>query len=141
MPPRFLLDTNILSDLVRRPQGKVADVIARVGEHSVCTSIVVAAELRFGAARAGSKRVSRQLDRILAALDILPLDEPADRHYATLRRALEKRGLPIGPNDLLIAAHALAEDCTLVTANEREFSRVPGLKVENWLARMLHQFS
>jgi tRNA(fMet)-specific endonuclease VapC len=134
VPDRFLLDTNILSDLVRRPQGRVAEAIARVGERSVCTSIVVAAELRFGAARSGSRRLSRQLDAILAALEILPLEEPADRHYATLRRQLEKRGMPIGPNDLLIAAQALAADCTLVTANEREFSRVPALKVVNWLS-------
>lgn len=134
MPIRFLLDTNILSDLARKPQGKVADAIARTGERSVCTSIVVAAELRFGAAKSGSKRLARQIDRILAALEVLPLVEPADRHYANIRKRLEKRGRPIGPNDLLIAAHALAEDCTLVTANEREFSRVPSLKIENWLA-------
>lgn len=134
MPDRFLLDTNILSDLVRRPQGRVAEAIARVGERSVCTSIVVAAELRFGAAKSGSRRLSRQLDAILAALEILPLEEPADRHYATLRRQLEKRGMPIGPNDLLIAAQTLAADCNLVTANEREFSRVPGLRVVNWLS-------
>ena len=133
MPARFLLDTNILSDLVRRPQGRIAERIAREGEHSVCTSIVVAAELRFGAAKVGSKNLARQLDRILSALDILPLEEPVDRHHANIRKKLERRGTPIGPNDLLIAAQALAGDCTLVTANEREFSRVPGLKVENWL--------
>jgi tRNA(fMet)-specific endonuclease VapC len=133
VPARFLLDTNILSELVRRPQGRVAERIAREGERSVCTSIVVAAELRFGAAKAGSKRLARQLDVILSALEILPLEAPADRHYATLRKQLENRGMPIGPNDLLIAAQALAEDCTLVTANERGFSRVPGLKVVNWL--------
>ncbi len=134
MPIRFLLDTNTLSDLARRPQGKVADAIARAGESNVYTSIVVAAELRFGATKSGSKRLVRQIDRILAALEVLPLGEPADRHYASIRKRLEKRGRPIGPNDLLIAAHALAEDCTLVTANEREFSRVPSLKIENWLA-------
>jgi tRNA(fMet)-specific endonuclease VapC len=134
VPERFLLDTNILSGLVRRPQGRVAECIARVGERDVCTSIVVAAELRFGAAKSGSRPLSRQLDAILAALEILPLEEPADRHYATLRRQLERRGMPIGPNDLLIASQALAADCTLVTANEREFSRVPGLKVVNWLS-------
>jgi len=130
---RFLLDTNIVSDLLRRPQGRVAEYIARAGERGVCTSIVVAAELRYGAARLGSARLTRQLEAILGALEILPLEEPVDRHYAKVRRQLEKRGMPIGPNDLLIAAHALAEDCMLVTANEREFARVPGLKVTNWL--------
>lgn len=133
-PPRYLLDTNILSDLVRKPQGTVAAAIQRVGEKSVCTSIVVAAELRFGAAKSKSKRLARQIDQILAALEVLPLGEPTDRHYAKVRWHLEKRGQAIGPNDLLIAAEALAEDCTLVTANEREFSRVPSLKVENWLS-------
>jgi tRNA(fMet)-specific endonuclease VapC len=133
VPTRFLLDTNILSDLVRLPQGRVAERIAHVGERRVCTSIVVAAELRFGAVKSGSKQLTRQLEAILTALEILPLEEPADRAYATLRRHLEKRGMPISPNDMLIAAHALAEDCTVVTANEREFSRVPGLRVVNWL--------
>ena len=108
--------------------------IEQVGERSVCTSIVVAAELRYGAARLGSARLTRQLESILSALEVLPLESPADRRYAELRCQLEKRGMPIGPNDLLIAAHALAGDCTLVSANEREFSRVPGLKVVNWLA-------
>jgi tRNA(fMet)-specific endonuclease VapC len=134
MPSRFLLDTDILSDLVRKPHGEVAKAIARVGEQNVCTSIVVAAELRFGAAKSGSKRLVRQVDRILSALEILPLEPPADRQYASVRNLLERRGHPIGPNDLLIAAQSLAENCTLVTANEREFSRVPSLKTENWLS-------
>ncbi|RPH96799.1 MAG: type II toxin-antitoxin system VapC family toxin [Lysobacterales bacterium] len=134
MRPHFLLDTNILSDLVRRPQGPVAKCIAREGEQSVCTSIIVAAELRFGAQKLGSERLSRQLEAILGAIEILPLEEPADRHYAGVRWILEQRGELIGPNDLLIAAHALALDSTLVTANAREFSRVPGLQVANWLS-------
>jgi tRNA(fMet)-specific endonuclease VapC len=134
MPVRYLLDTNILSDLVRRPQGVIAERIAREGERAICTSIVVVAELRFGAQKSGSAKLAAQLEAILAAIDILPLEEPADRHYAILRDQLEKQGQAIGPNDLFIAAHALAMDCTLVTANESEFSRVPGLRVENWLA-------
>ena len=131
---RYLLDTNILSELVRRPQGPVADAIGRAGERSVCTSIVVASELRFGAAKSGSARLVRQVDRILGAIEVLPLDEPADRHYAMLRHHLEDTGRLIGPNDMLIAAQAQAENLTLVTANQREFARVPSLKVENWLA-------
>ena len=133
---RYLLDTNILSDLVRRPQGAVADRLARVGEGAVCTSIVVAAELRFGALKSGSKRLQRQAELILSVIDILPLEAPADEEYARIRRHLESQGTPIGPNDLLIAAQALALDCCVVTANDREFSRVPGLKVENWLGRI-----
>jgi tRNA(fMet)-specific endonuclease VapC len=133
MPFQYLLDTNILSDLVRRPQGKVATRIAEVGEARICTSIVVAGELRFGAAKLGSERLTIQLEQILSALEILPLEVPADRYYADLRHYLERQGTLIGPNDLLIAAHARALDLTVVTANVREFSRAPGLRVENWL--------
>jgi len=133
MPTRYLLDTNILSDLVRNPQGKIAQRIARAGEKSICTSIVVAAELRFGAEKRGSERLTRQLETILSAINTLPLEEPADRRYGKLRAHLEERGSRIGPNDMLIAAQALALECTVITANDREFSRVPGLKVENWL--------
>lgn len=134
MQTRFLLDTNILSDLVRHPQGVIAQRITREGEKNISTSIVVAAELRFGAEKSGSERLTTQLEIILSAIDTLPLEEPVDRQYARLRKYLEDRGTPIGPNDMLIAAHALALNCTVITANDREFSRVPGLKVENWLA-------
>ena len=133
MSQRFLLDTNILSDLVRHPQGVIAQRIAVEGEDTVCTSIVVASELRFGAAKRGSVRLTRQLEAILAAIEILPLEKPADQHYGTLRAFLERKGRTIGPNDMLIAAHALSVDCAVITANQKEFSRVPGLKVENWL--------
>ena len=130
---RFLLDTNILSDLVRKPQGKIADRIAEAGESNVFTSIIVAAELRFGARKSSSRRLMNQVDAILSALEIQPFEEPADRTYGALRVTLEKKGKAIGPNDLLIAAQALVLDSVVVTANQREFSRVPGLKVENWL--------
>ena len=129
----YLLDTNILSDLVRHPQGAVVDRIAQVGEDSVCTSIVAAAELRYGAVKSGSDKLADRVDLLLSALEVLPLEAPADRQYAELRHHLTHQGTPIGPNDLLIAAHALATDLTVVTANVGEFSRVPGLKVENWL--------
>jgi tRNA(fMet)-specific endonuclease VapC len=130
---RFLLDTNILSDLVRNPQGRIAARIAEVGDDAICTSIIVAAELRFGAAKKGSERLTTQLERILSAIDIQPFDAPADAAYARLRTQLELAGSPIGGNDMLIAAQALATDCTVVTDNEREFIRISGLPVENWL--------
>lgn len=133
MEQELLLDTNILSDLVRNPQGTVAERIAAVGEHRVCTSIIVATELRYGAAKRGSERLTRQLEAILSALEILPLDNPADRRYGELRTYLENQGTTIGPNDMLIASHALSLELTLVTANVDEFSRVPNLNVENWL--------
>lgn len=132
MTARYLLDTNILSDLIRRPQGVISEAIRRVGEESVCTSIVVAAELRFGALRRGSARLQERVDVILGTIEVLPFEEPADRHYAELREQFESRGTPIGPNDMLIAAHALSSGLTVVTANESEFARVPRLAVENW---------
>ncbi|MDZ7842406.1 MAG: type II toxin-antitoxin system VapC family toxin [Gammaproteobacteria bacterium] len=134
MTLRYLLDTNMLSDLIRQPQGTVASRIASVGENAICTSIVVAAELRYGAVKSTSRKIADRVDLVLNALNVLPLESPADRIYARIRQQLTQRGAPIGPNDLLIAAHVLALDLTVVTANEGEFARVPGLKVENWLA-------
>jgi tRNA(fMet)-specific endonuclease VapC len=130
---RFLLDTNIVSDLVRNPRGRVAERIAAVGENRVCTSIVVAAELRYGAAKKGAVRLTRQLETVLGALDVLPLEPPADAIYGALRAELEKRGQLIGPNDLLIAAHAQTLRYALVTDNEGEFRRIRNLTIENWL--------
>ncbi len=133
MSLRYLLDTNIISDLVRRPQGEVANRIAEVGEDSVCTSVIVAAELRYGAEKSGSKQLSQRVDLLLSALEVLPLEPPTDHRYAKLRHHLTRQGTPIGPNDLLIAAQVLAAELTLITANTREFERVPSLRVENWL--------
>lgn len=130
---RYLLDTNILSDLVKNPGGLIAIRIKEVGEESICTSIVVASELRYGAIKSGSKKIANRVDLILSALEILPLDSPVEQHYATIRHHLTRNGKPIGPNDLLIAAHATSEGLTVVTANISEFSRVPGLATENWL--------
>ena len=135
---RYLLDTNIVSDLVRNPQGTVARQVRRVGEKQVCTSIIVAAELRYAAAKKradkkGSPRLSSQLDAVLGALEVLPFETPADASYGLLRTRLERAGTPIGANDLLIAAQALALGYVIVTDNEREFSRVKGLRLQNWL--------
>ena len=130
---RFLLDTNIVSDLVRHPRGRIADRIAEVGEQHICTSIIVAAELRYGAAKKGSSRLTAQLEAVLDALDVLVLEAPVDIVYGELRARMEQAGQPMGGNDLLIAAHALALGHTVVTDNEREFSRIDDLRVENWL--------
>ncbi len=133
MAYQYLLDTNILSDVVRHPQGQIFQQISRVGENSICTSIVVACELRFGAVKSGSARLIQQVERILEVLPIFPLDAPTDQHYAVIRQQLEQTGTPIGPNDLLIAAHTLSLELTLITANIREFERVPNLRIVNWL--------
>ena len=128
----YLLDTNVLSYLVRDPQGRVREYVAEVGEDAVWTSVVVAGELRFGARKRGSPRLRRSVEAILAAMSVVPLRPPADGHDAALRQTLEASGQPIGPNDMLIAAHALAENATLVSANTAEFRRVPNLTVTDW---------
>ena len=129
----YLLDTNILSNLIRDPAGSVARRIAQKGEETVCTSIVVACELRFGAGKKQSASLQARVEELLTVLDVLALDVDTDFHYAEIRAKLESAGTPIGPNDLLIAAHARSLDLVLVSANIKEFSRVPGLSVENWL--------
>jgi len=130
---RYLLDTSIVSDLVRNPQGKVAQRIFKVGEKQVCTSIIVAAELRYGAEKKQSASLSAQLEAVLGALEVLALEKPADSAYGSIRTKLEQVGKPIGGNDLLIAAQALALGHTIVTDNQKEFARVKGLLLENWL--------
>jgi tRNA(fMet)-specific endonuclease VapC len=130
---RYLLDTNIVSDLIRHPQGRVAEYIRKVGETQVCTSIIVAAELRYGAMKKGSQRLTAQLETVLDALDVLPFEAPADATYGLIRTRLEQMGQPIGGNDVLIAAQALTLGCTIVTDNEAEFARIDSLPLENWL--------
>jgi tRNA(fMet)-specific endonuclease VapC len=136
MPVQYLLDTSTLSHLIRQPQGAVAERIAEVGEANILTSVVVACELRCGAAKRGSRRLTRQVEAVLGALIIRPLESDVERVYAAIRVALEKRGTPMGAHDMLIAliaAHARSLDAVCVTDNVAEFKRVPALKVENWL--------
>ena len=130
---RYLLDTNILSDLVRNPNGRIAKRIRKVGETQICTSIIAAAELRYGSEKKGSPRLTAQLAAVLGALEVLPFSVPADRTYGLLRARLEQGGKPIGANDLLIASQVIALGHVLVTDSEREFARIDGLRYENWL--------
>jgi tRNA(fMet)-specific endonuclease VapC len=130
---QYLLDTNVVSDLVHNPDGRVARRIRSIGDAQVCTSIIVAAELRYGIAKRQSARLTTQLNAVLGAIDILRFEAPADVTYGDLRADLERMGRPIGANDLLIAAQALALGLTVVTDNEREFGRIPDLACENWL--------
>ena len=129
----YLLDTNIISDMIRSPDGLAANRIERVGPKEIFTSIIVAAELRYGCAKKGSPKLLTRVEGLLETMSVLPLDIPADSEYGRLRADLEAAGQPIGMNDLLIAAHAKALGLTLVTDNTREFSRIRGLKLENWL--------
>lgn len=132
MSYRFLLDTNVISDVIRDPMGKVAGQLEFEGESSVCSSIIVASELRYGVAKSGSRELALRVDAALSAIEILAFDVPADNEYGNLRAQLAIKGTTIGPNDLLIAAHALSLGLTLVSDNVREFKRVSGLSVVNW---------
>jgi tRNA(fMet)-specific endonuclease VapC len=128
-----MLDTNIVSQLVRHPTCEILQRITNVGPDAVCVSIISAAELRYGAAKKASPKLLDRVNALLDSIEVLPLSAPTDEIYAALRTSLEAAGTPIGPNDLLIAAHALAVGAILVTDNTGEFSRVPSLRVENWL--------
>ena len=129
----YLLDTNILSDLIRHPDGLVARRVEQVGQKEIFTSIIVAAELRYGCAKKGSSKLLERVQGLLGTIPVLSFDMPSDAQYGLIRAELEAAGQPIGMNDLLIASHALALGLTLVTGNTSEFSRVRGLKIENWL--------
>lgn len=131
-----MLDTNALAELIRNPHGALAQSLAALDADSVCTSIVAACVLRFGAVRRGSAPLTQRVEQLLQALAVLPLDAPADEHYADIRAALERSGTPIGSHDLFIAAHARSRDMTLLTRNLREFQRVPGLRIEDWPAAL-----
>lgn len=132
--PLYLLDTNIISDLMYDPRAGRASKRARlVPERDLVTSTVVVGELHFGVERKRSEKLRRQMLAIIATLEVLPITEHCAEHYGKIRAHLTERGTPIGPNDLWIASQARAEDCVLVTDNEVEFQRVPGLVVENWL--------
>jgi tRNA(fMet)-specific endonuclease VapC len=132
----YLLDTNVISDMMRNPTGKAAQCVLLIATNEpnskVCTSVVVECELLFGLRRRTSPRWSEQFKRVMDSIDVLALESAVGTHYADLRTLLEQSGTPIGPNDTLIAAHALALGATLVSG-DAEFARVPGLQVENWL--------
>lgn len=132
---RYMLDTNIVSAVVKQPTGALAQRLAGLSREAMGISVVVAAELRYGVQRKGSPALAQRVESVLDGIEILPMEEPVDAHYGDIRAVLEKAGIPIGHNDLFIAAHARALDAILVTANVREFERVPRLRVENWIER------
>lgn len=129
----YLLDTNILSTLVREPKGNAAQQVRKVGTDRIYTSIIVASEMQFGIKKKASDQLTKRVESLLATIQVLDFKPPADKHYGQIRHFLQKSGAIIGPNDLLIAAHALSENLIMVTDNINEFKRVPNLNVENWL--------
>lgn len=126
------LDTNICSYILRRHPQDMLGRFAALAPGQVWLSAIVAAELRFGAAKLGSPRLAAAVEQWLSGFELRPWPLEAAHRYAQIRTALEKTGQSIGGMDLLIAAHALAEDSVVVTCNAREFHRVPGLAVEAW---------
>jgi tRNA(fMet)-specific endonuclease VapC len=130
---QYLIDTNIASAAISESGGIVARRIVGLASDAVVTSVIVAGELRFGAAKRGSRALTARIEQLLSLVPVLPIDSDVTHHYATVRTSLEQRGTPIGQNDLWIAAHALARNLILVTDNVSEFGRVDGLQIENWL--------
>lgn len=127
-----MLDTNICSYILRRRPPEMVERFSMLSPNDLWLSCIVAAELRFGAAKKQSERLTENVERWLAGFEIKPWPTDATHPYAHIRTALENAGKPIGAMDLLIAAHALVEDAVLVTCNAAEFQRVPGLAVEVW---------
>ncbi len=131
---KYLLDTDTVSHLIRGSSQSLIKRAAKLGTGEAAISVVTRGELAYGAALKPLKTQLRTaFDRILDVLEVLPLGAGVGIHYGEIRVALRAAGQPIGPNDLWIAAHARALKLTLVTHNVREFQRVPGLKVEDWL--------
>ena len=131
---KYLLDTNILSELIKQPNGYTARKIAALeNEESCCTSLIVACELRYGALKKGSDILTAKVNQLLETITVLPLEQNIEPHYARFRVILERAGTSIGGNDLLIASQAYALGLIVVTGNLKEFSRVPDLIVESWL--------
>lgn len=135
--PLWLLDSNIISALMKQPSGLVAqrmnEAMSQSPDAQLCTSTVVVCEMQFGLLKNPRPGLQTAYASTMLGVVLYPLDEEVPVHYAQIRMHLAQAGTPIGPNDTLIAAHALALDATLVTDNEAEFRRVPGLRVENWL--------
>jgi tRNA(fMet)-specific endonuclease VapC len=135
MTTRYLLDTNICIYIHRQKPENVLKRFQKLKPGDAAISVITWGELMYGAAKSNQRKKALQLlEEFKSFVPVLPLPEQAGNTYANIRASLESKGTPIGNNDLWIAAHAKAVDLTVITNNEREFKRVPGLKVENWVA-------
>ncbi len=130
---RYLLDTNIVSEAIRKPNGKIARRLHRMNVDRACVNVIVACELRFGLEKHPTPRLRQKIDTFLSRTTILDLPSTVATIYGAMRADLERRGQIIGSNDMLIAAHAIHTRLILVSDNVKEFERIPGLKLENWL--------
>jgi tRNA(fMet)-specific endonuclease VapC len=131
---KLLLDTDVCIAVLNR-NTRIRPHLEQHVPSSLRISAITLAELRFGVAKSTQpRRAATNLNALLSKVAVVPFDDAATARYGDLRAVLERRGSPIGPLDTLIAAHALALRWTLVTHNVREFRRVPGLTVVDWLA-------
>lgn len=129
--PLFMLDTDSVSYALRG-EGNVGATIARHRPSELCVSAITLAELRFGADRRRSRKIHAVIDAFIAGVQVVPFDEDAATRFGAVGAALAGGSAPIGQMDTLIAAHALSVGAILVTNNHKHFSKVPGLKLENW---------
>lgn len=134
MSIRYLLDTNICIYIAKHNPPEVRERFARHQARELSMSAVTLGELRFGAEKSQAReRALAVVAQLEQAIPVSPLPEAAGEHYGQIRAVLQQQGMPIGNNDLWLAAHARAEGWILVTNNDREFARVPGLQWENWV--------
>ena len=133
MRSQYLLDTNILTELARHPFGLSSQRLKLVGDGAVFTSVIAAGEVQFGIDRFRAFRLLEQMERVMKTIEVRPLQTEAVKIYGAINAGREQRGQLIGANDMWIAAHAMAEGAVLVSNNIREFSRIAGLNVENWM--------
>jgi len=132
---KYLLDTNICIYLLKKKYDKVSDRFSMVNKEDIGISSITLSELEFGISKSEAKEKNRRaLEVLLSNLKVVPFEDKDAKVYGPLKAKLEKAGTPIGPLDTLIAAHALSQDYILVTNNEKEFKRVEGLKIENWMS-------
>ena len=130
---KFMLDTNTCVYIIKRKPAKVIERFKQTKISHIGISSIILSELLYGVSKSSKPEQNQvALTQFLAPLEILPYGDEAAQYYGDLRAHLEKHGTPIGSLDMLIAAHALSIDCTLITNNEKEFFRIPNLKIDNW---------
>jgi len=130
---RYMMDTDTCSYIIKERPESVRRNFQSLSMDSLCISIVTYAELMYGVERSSSKRINRAvIDRFISHLDVLKWDTEAADKYAFIRTTLDAKGTPIGAMDMMIASHATSIDAVLVTNNQKHFSQVQGLTIENW---------
>jgi tRNA(fMet)-specific endonuclease VapC len=131
---KYMLDTNICIYIIKKKPDQVIHHLQELRLSDLCISSITLSELEYGVEKSEQRdRNKIALAKFLAPIEVIAYDDLAAAQYGIIRSSLEKNGMPIGSLDMLIAAHAMARGLILVTNNEREFKRVPGLKIENWV--------